>query len=257
LGGKGISRSIRAEVSIAVITATLNVSGHIEALIESLAGQSDTDFEWVIADGGSQDGSLSLIKEANVGRRVRITCEADSGIYEALNRAIQMSECSHYLVVGADDSLDSEAIANFRKVAEQTGADIVAARVRADGSASRRAGRWEWMHGQFAHVDSHAVGTLFRKSLHQSFGYYSSTLKLAADQEFILRCARSDIQFVRAPFVAGDFNTGGTSGQRISLALYENYLVLIRMGHGPLVQSALLLMRLVRHRKRIQQEALR
>jgi len=112
--------------SLSIVTATYNAAAHLPALIESLRGQTDKDFEWIIADGGSNDETqviLNAVRDLNI----LLDSRPDFGIYDALNRAIKLTTADYYLVLGADDYLYPEAVASFRKVLFDSGADIVSA----------------------------------------------------------------------------------------------------------------------------------
>ncbi|MEN9258541.1 MAG: glycosyltransferase [Gloeomargarita sp. SRBZ-1_bins_9] len=96
---------------LSVVTATYNAAHDLPRLIASLAAQTDQDFEWVVADGVSTDGTLELLEQARQKlQRVVVDSRPDFGIYDALNRAVKLASGEYYLVVGADDMLFPEAI---------------------------------------------------------------------------------------------------------------------------------------------------
>lgn len=71
-----------------VNTATCNAAKHLPKLIESLRRQTDKDFEWVIANGASTDGTRELLQSVT-DIEIVISSQTDFGIYDALNRAIK------------------------------------------------------------------------------------------------------------------------------------------------------------------------
>lgn len=240
-----------SNVSIAVLTATYNAESLLPQLISSLQSQTDCDFEWIVADGGSVDATHDLVRSALLTCKVTLDIRSDCGIYDALNRAIRLSAADYYLVVGADDRLAATAIEKFRWYAQTEAVDFVAARTTFDGRELRRLVRREWLAGQFAHIDSHAVGLLTKKSLHDIYGHFDERFSLAADQAFVLRAVGGGARVVRADFTAGDFSTKGSSGTRVLAALLENFSLMVERGHNTLIQWALLSLRLCRHRRRI------
>ncbi|TSA55957.1 MAG: glycosyltransferase [Methylophilaceae bacterium] len=78
-------------------------------LIQSLAKQSYVDWELLISDGGSTDGTAEYIATLPVGTVKSFDSRPDSGIYNALNRALRQATGEWVLVLGADDSLVSAA----------------------------------------------------------------------------------------------------------------------------------------------------
>src|SRR5262245_157296 len=99
--------------TISVITPTYNAATTLPRLIASLRTQTDRDFEWVIADGHSNDGTLEMLRGID-DLDIRITSQPDYGIYDALNRGVRTCSGEYYVVIGADDFFEPEAIRNFR-----------------------------------------------------------------------------------------------------------------------------------------------
>lgn len=93
-------------VDLSVVTATYNAVQHLPNLIKSLRDQSDRDFEWVVMDGGSTDGTIELLKLVE-DIKIVFKSQKDFGIHDALNRAVKVSSGTYYLVVGADDLLSN------------------------------------------------------------------------------------------------------------------------------------------------------
>jgi glycosyltransferase involved in cell wall biosynthesis len=100
---------------ISVITATLNAGHCISGLIACLQEQSNKNFEWVVADGGSKDDTLALLCEASDLDLV-LDSRPDHGIYDAMNRALDLASGDYYLVVGADDLLYHDAVEHMHQV---------------------------------------------------------------------------------------------------------------------------------------------
>ena len=61
--GSGQPGCKEKRATISVVTATRNAVEHLPNLIESLREQTDRDFEWVVADGASDDGTLELLRD--------------------------------------------------------------------------------------------------------------------------------------------------------------------------------------------------
>lgn len=234
-------------VTLSVVTATLNAVDHLPALIASLRAQTDTDFEWVVADGASRDGTLALLQAAG-DLRIVISSQPDFGTYDALNRAIHVATGDYYIVAGADDQLEPDAIANYRRAIAESGVDLVAARARYGEKIMRVKRGPVWLHSQFALVAAHTVATAIRKDLHGRFGYYTRRYPIAADQYFILRACAGGATRYEADFIAGEIGGGGVSSiDRVGNAT-EVFRVQLATGRSMVVQTILLLLRLLRGR---------
>lgn len=227
---------------ISVITATRNVAATLPALYDSLCAQDYPDFEWIIADGGSTDGTIGLLQEFRARSPwVHFVSEPDGGIYDAINRAVARATGDYYVVAGADDLFNRDALSKYAEFATRDGADVVFARVLKGG---RVIGGFEpdkvWVGPSRIFASSHSVGTLFRKDLHQRFGRYSHRFPLLADVYFLKLLYRAgSVKFLDTDFIAGTFSEGGaTSGNQLQL-LAENWQIQMLTEPSPLMQTLL------------------
>ena len=239
--------------TLSIVTATYNAAQVLPNLVASLRAQTDQDFEWVVADGGSTDETLAILKKAaDELMCVKVDSRPDFGIYDALNRGVGMANGQYYVVLGADDQLCPDAVANYRMACGKSGADLVTAKFRVnDKIISIREPRWEWLYGQFAHVSGHAVGLAIRRCLHDHIGFYSRKFPIAADQLFILQAVHSGAVVHEENFVAGVFDQKGISCQDAAGSLTEAYRVQLRIGHGFLLQTIILILRILKNYRRI------
>jgi hypothetical protein len=238
-----------ATINLTVVTATYNASAFLPRLIKSLKQQTDTDFEWVVADGCSTDNTQELLEDASKTLRVKFDSCQDFGIYDALNRAIKLSSGDYYLVLGADDELFLDAISSYKIACSVSDADLVTARIEVEGKlVSVRRPRWPWLYSQAAFVSSHAVGVAIKRDLHNRFGWYSRMLPIAADQLFILECIKGGASVSEQGFTAGRFYTGGASGQDAAGTFIEGFRMKLLAGYGFWTQLGLFLLRIVRWR---------
>ena len=232
--------------TISVITATLNCADVLPRLIDSLLRQTDPNFEWVVIDGVSSDQTLQIAKQAALGTKL-IVSEPDFGIYHALNKGIAASSGEYYLVVGADDLLSPTAIAEFRRAADLSNPDIVAASVDAFGRVIPANRGHRWARGGNALFSSHSVGTLIKRTLHAKFGNYSNEYVCAADMHFLLTAASDEeTRVVYAPFVAGHFSDKGLSSTNRLGSLSDAFRIQLRFGENRLVQYVLYMCRVAR-----------
>ena len=93
---------------VSIITVCYNAEAEIKKTITSVLAQEYTDFEYIIKDGGSTDGTLSIaesFKECfeKKGISYRIVSEKDGGIYEAMNIAVKLSEGTWINFMNAGD----------------------------------------------------------------------------------------------------------------------------------------------------------
>jgi glycosyltransferase involved in cell wall biosynthesis len=232
--------------SLCVITATFNCAADLARLIGSLRAQTDREFDYRIVDGGSSDGTLQVI-ESSSDVVTHSSSGPDRGIYDALNKGIRDLRSDYYLVVGADDLLEPDAIARYKAVIRATNADIVVADVRM-GRMTRRGyhPKRAWV-GHHAMITSHSVGMLFRTSLHERFGLYSLRYPLIADGYFIKRaCTDPQVRTVAGNFIAGEFGLRGSTNGALLQTYCELWQIQLATGENPLVQYLLFEARLLK-----------
>ncbi len=229
---------------ISVITATYNAMGHLPRLVESLRKQEDKDFEWIVADGASTDGTLDYLRSID-DLNIKITSQEDFGIYDALNRGIKACSGEFYLVMGADDVLYPNGIKDY-KAAITDDVDVVTAAIDKAGKVVRAGKGPAWLYGFFEYVSGHSVGAVFRVELHNEMGFYTHRYPIVADQLFVISLSRSRYCFKVTDAVVGRYSKGGFSG-RNTLGYYgELYMMQIELEGNKLLQTILFFVRLVR-----------
>jgi glycosyltransferase involved in cell wall biosynthesis len=233
--------------AISVITVTLNAAIFLPGLIESLENQTDPDFIWIVKDGLSSDGSMLLAQTAKL-KKTQLLETKDFSLYDALNQAVSVCETDYYLVVGADDMLDTNAIREFKKAINlSNNASFISAAVVMDGNKVVSKKTMSWKYGGNTYVASHAVGCLIKTQLHQSVGFYSNKFPACADMFFILSSLKAGASLAYIEnFVSGEFGTGGLSSIDRALSLTDFYRIQIKFGRSKLVQLILLAYRLLK-----------
>lgn len=103
----------RAKVS--VITVCYNAESVIKMTIDSVLAQSSLDFEYIIIDGASKDGTYDIVEkyqQSFYDRGIRFThiSERDGGIYPAMNKAIQLCQGEWVIFMNAGDYFASASV---------------------------------------------------------------------------------------------------------------------------------------------------
>ncbi|CAK0754703.1 glycosyltransferase [Gammaproteobacteria bacterium] len=92
-------------MKITIITACHNSKEVIQTAMDSVLIQTYQDFEYLVVDGGSTDGTLEIIREyePRFNGRMRWSSERDSGFYDALNKGIRAATGNVIGQINADD----------------------------------------------------------------------------------------------------------------------------------------------------------
>jgi glycosyltransferase involved in cell wall biosynthesis len=231
-------------IKLAIITATFNSAKHLPTLMASLRAQTNRNFEWVIADGNSTDGTVELLKSCN-DLNISWVSEHDFGIYDAMNKAIKRSTADYYLVVGSDDVLAANAVEDIvKEISINSNIEVLVGQAIANGKLYKRKPGYSWLYGASAYVNAHSVGTVFKKKLHDKFGYYSNHYPISADGYFMKTIFQSkQINAKYVDDVYGTFGTNGISNTAVLRAYIEHLHIQLITEKYPVIQIAIFIAR--------------
>lgn len=180
-------------MKISIITVCFNSKEFIKDTIESVFNQSYPEIEYIIVDGGSNDGTVDILKSYN-GKIDQWVSEPDSGIYDAMNKGIRMATGDVVGIVNSDDFFHRrDSIAAVAKCfreneVESVFADILFVKrdnpeklIRYYSSKSFRP--WKM---KFGFMPAHPTFFTF-KSTFEKYGYYDTSFSIAADFEIMVR----------------------------------------------------------------------
>lgn len=175
---------------LSVITINKNNASGLRKTIESVINQTFNDFEYIVVDGASDDGSVEVIKEFS-DRISYWVSEADTGIYEAMNKGLRKSIGEYSLMLNSGDFLvDCNVIE--RAMLELDGSDIIQGNVICDypDKTIRKRGYGrsdisfiDVFNGHFLHQASFC-----RKEVFDKYGYFDESYKKASDTYFFITC---------------------------------------------------------------------
>jgi glycosyltransferase involved in cell wall biosynthesis len=209
-------------MKVSIITIVYNREKEIEQTIKSVIEQDYSDIEYIVIDGGSTDSTLSLIDRYK-SRIAKSASEPDRGIYDALNKGIDMATGEIVGMVHAGDMLfNKSVISDLVNCFLQSGADIIYGNtLLVDPLNINRVVRI-YEGGQFDHrrfltgwMPSHS-STFIRRSLFQRFGKYRLDLNIAADYELLLRFMfKQSVKSSYYPGLVTRFRVGGISNKNL------------------------------------------
>jgi len=94
---------------LSIITINLNNAKGLQQTIESVISQTFTDYEYILIDGGSTDGSVDVLEEYAAKIACRVS-EPDSGIYNAMNKGIRQAKGEYCFFLNSGDSFYSDTV---------------------------------------------------------------------------------------------------------------------------------------------------
>lgn len=213
-------RSIKLPV-ISVITSTYNAAQNLQWTIDSIRAQTYPSVQWIVADGGSTDGTVDLIKK-NEDIVDYWFSEPDSGIYDAWNKALKHAKGEWIQFIGAGDEL-AESTTLDKMAAYLAGAypdfSLVYGRLQYLSEATRvivdevgepwesLTGRWEFFRPK---LPVHPA-IFHHRSLLSMPEPFDRSYKVAADNKLLMQHIKEN-GMLYVPILIDKMPLGGVSG---------------------------------------------
>jgi glycosyltransferase involved in cell wall biosynthesis len=205
-------------ISFSVVIPTYNSAKTLTRCLDSIAGQDYPDIEVCLVDGISTDETLDIIRRYQVSYpiiQIRCISEADQGIYDAMNKGIQMAAGEWLYFLGSDDSLYDKGVlsAVAAKIAA-SGAEIVYGSVLMRGQ-----NKWnldnvvfdgEYTIEKFIDRNICHQAIFYKKTVIERNGDFSLRYITNADFDYNLRCYANTV-FTYTDLIIANFFVGGQS----------------------------------------------
>ena len=220
-------------MTISIITATYNSGATISDTVESVLRQTYIDYEYIIIDGCSKDGTLDILRryEPMFGGRMHIISEPDKGIYDAMNKGIGMATGDVVGILNSDDYYTSDdALATIADFFSRDDADAMYGDIHFvdDGNPEKCVRYYSsalfrpWLL-RFGFMPAHP-SFYVRSNVYRKYGTFSLDYKIASDYDIMVRLLHK--HRIKAQYIKKDFVTMRTGG--ISTKNVKNRLLISR-----------------------------
>lgn len=220
-------------MKVSIVTAVFNGADTIEDSMRSTCGQTYTNIEHIVIDGGSTDGTLDIIRKYR-HKIAKLVSEPDNGIYGAMNKGIRNATGDIIGILNSDDLyVDENVIGDVVNAISENNVDSCygdllyverkdtneIVRVWNSGVYDRESFRKGWMppHPTF----------FVKRSIYEKYGFFNTDFRIAADYELMLRFLyRYNVSTAYIPRVLVKMRTGGKSRPdviRVAKNMIENY----------------------------------
>ena len=199
-----------------IITVSYNSENTIKNTIESVLAQTNTDFEYIIIDGCSSDNTMSIVKEyknkfESKGIPYKWLSEPDKGIYDAMNKGIDMASGDIIGFINSDDTYTDNALEAVDQASTSNpDFDIYHGILRfyKDGKLSmiHASDDSRLKNGMIEHP-----ACFVRRKTYQEIGGYNTKYSYVADYEFMLRAKKQSRKFYLVESILANFFDGGAS----------------------------------------------
>ncbi len=211
-------------MKLSIITINLNNYSGLEKTITSVINQDYQQYEYIVIDGGSTDGSKELL-EKYCKKINYCVSETDHGIYSAMNKGIKKATGEYCLFVNSGDVLyNSNVLTDI--VNQNLKADIITGNAFVNRNNKKpqlvKAPENISFYTFFQHTILHQA-TLIRISLFKKVGYYNENLRIVADWEFFIKALfLNHLSYKAINVTISVFDNSGISSQT------ENFHISLR-----------------------------
>ena len=219
-------------MKISIITTTLNSERYIESCILSVAEQSYKDIEHIIIDGLSSDKTVEIVRKYQERySHIKLVSEKDRGIFDAMNKGIDMSHGEWIYFLGSDDVFFAKDVLE-RILGENDDCD-----------------RFDFLYGDVIWGDTEKVydgrftplkiglknichqAIFFRRSLFDRYGKFQTEYHVLADWVYNMKMfGIDDVRKKYVDVIIAKYVISGYSSSHIDNAFNRDYLDLLRSG---------------------------
>lgn len=183
-------------MKLSIITINYNNAAGLKKTLDSVAAQTYTDFEHIIVDGASTDGSVDEIIaycQSPIANRHKITwlSEPDTGIYNAMNKGVRLAQGEYTLMLNSGDYLVDEHVIE-KVIPLLDGTDIIQGNtieeypdriMRNRGYGKSDIDFFDVMKGHFLHQAAFCQRNLFDR-----YGMFDESYRIIGDTKFFMTC---------------------------------------------------------------------
>lgn len=187
-------------MKLGIVVPTLNSASTLDWTLCALCGQRDVTAEIVVADSGSEDGTLDICKKWGV----RTFHVPPGNMYRAINAGLQQMENEWIAYVNSDDLVYPQSYARMLASGEQRNTDAVYGDVDFIDSEGRflfcvKSPSPSRLPGMFRrdHMGFQPAAAIFRRSVFQELGGFDERYRLVADYDFFYRVTISGYKMTR------------------------------------------------------------
>lgn len=206
-------------VMLSIVIPTYNSEGCIGVALSSILSQSYVDWEVLVMDGGSVDSTVSIANSFH-DDRIRVFSEPDHGVYEAMNKGIDLSQGAWLYFLGSDDYLLHNHV--LESVFTPTiDADILYGDVESPHLKKEYSGKWQVSHIMYNRCHQ---GIFYKKWLFDRYGRYELKYRVLADRAFNLKVFfNRNVKVLYLPVKIAHYSSGGLSSTLTDTVFLQDF----------------------------------
>lgn len=215
-------------MKISIITVCLNSEKTIEQTIQSVINQKCSDYEYIIIDGKSMDGTCEVIDKYKDYISI-VVSEPDLGIYDAMNKGISLATGDIIGIINSDDWYEPGILSQIEKCFLDTDADVVYGKMNLidENGTSKVLVPSDIEKIRYEMEIPHPT-TFVKKSIYERYGVFQLEYKIASDYELMLRLYTKGVSFKYLEQTIANFRLGGTSVRQGEICAKETLAISLK-----------------------------
>ena len=220
-------------MKLSIVTVCHNSVRTIEATLLSVTAQTHNDLEYIVVDGASKDGTQEIVAWHS-GRVAKFVSEPDCGIYDAMNKGLNLAKGDVIGFLNADDVYaDDGVLDRVSAIMEKENCDALFGDVEF-ASPTRKSQSLRRYHSERFRPERIAWGWMpahpalfLKRSVYDRFGNFRTDYRIAGDFELVARIFHGGtLRYRHLPEVLVRMRTGGisTGGWRNTILLNQEVL---------------------------------
>ncbi len=220
-----------AQPFISIVTVVYNSENLLQKTIDSIACQTEKDYEYLVIDGNSTDNTLNIIR-ANNDKIDYWQSEPDKGLYHAMNKALDIVKGKYIVFINSGDRLNNaQVLANIKS--KNTDADVYFGETnliddwgnilgtRSELSTRKLPASLTWKSFQQGMLVSHQ-SIIVRTALASKF---DTKYRCSADIDWVIAILKKSKIIVNTNLIISQYLVGGYSLQNSKLAWKERFII--------------------------------
>ena len=216
-------------MKFSIITVVKNDKLNIKSTINSLHNQNFTNYEHIIIDGNSSDGTSKIIKKTiRNKKKVIYIRKKDKNLYQALNRGIKVAKGDFVGILHSGDMYFNNKVLKLVNSKISNEIDILSGFLIYVNDHFKKKRLWNYKTDNLSPHNAFKIAhpaTFIGKKIFKNIGYYNTSYSIASDTDFLLRVSKiPNISFKLLPQTLIVMKTGGLSTSFLSIfrKIYED-----------------------------------
>lgn len=228
-------------MKVTIITICLNNKFDIERTITSITDQSNCEKEYIVVDGGSNDGTIDILeKNYKAGIIDKIVSERDKGRYDAMNKGIALSTGDLIGFLNAGDWYEPNVLQRIAMEYDGCSDVIYGKTIHYSKDEVKEIKECRPISELFNGMVFGHPSSFFSRSALSRIGLYDDSYRIAGDYEWFLRCYYSAGRFQYVDMNVANFKWGGISTLRDGLTAFERIKCKLNFADKPGMRESIL-----------------